>query len=455
MGYLLHKHPDKLQSVEMPAGQAHIFYPIAKDDICSVCLLLDIDPVLFARKNKANRADLTLAHYVNDRPYVASSFLSVALAKSFNTAMNGHCKQMPHLVEEIMPFEVSIAVLPAPKGGEKLIRSLFEPLGYTVNVTNHPLDERFPEWGRSKYYTVSLAGAQTLKSLLSHLYVLIPALDYEKHYWIGESEVNKLLDKGKDWLPTHPERTQITNRYLKNLRPLTRLTTDRLIEMENPEDTEEAGSEEHELKKVSLHQQRLDAVLEVLVSSGAKSVLDLGCGEGKLLKMLLKEHQFQQIMGMDVSHRSLGRAADNLRLERMPAMKRERINLIQGSLTYRDDRLAGYDAAAVVEVIEHLEEDRLATFAAVLFGHARPKTVVLTTPNRTYNQLFENMKENTFRHNDHRFEWTEAEFEKWVLQISEKYGYEGVTKPLGESHPEYGPPSQMAIFQQINSKTSA
>ena len=447
LGYLLHKHPDKVQTFDMSAGKIHIFYPIAQADCCSVCLLMDIDPVEFARKNKGNRSALSLDHYVNDRPYAASSFLSVAISKAFNTAMNGHCQQMPHLVDEVMPFEVNISVLPARRGGAPLIKSLFEPLGYEVTTTQHQLDEEFPEWGQSRYYNVGLVGQQKLKHLLSHLYVLIPVLDAEKHYWVSESEVEKLLDKGKEWLASHPESTQITRRYLKNIRPLTRLTVERLEE-DRVNDTTESHDPEKEKARVSLHQKRLEAATLELVSSGAKSVVDLGCGEGKLLKLLLKERQFTNILGMDVAHKALSRASDFLKFDRMSSIQRDRIKLIHGSLTYKDDRLKGYEAAAIIEVIEHLDEDRLPSFAKAVFGHAKPGLVVLTTPNSTYNQLYENMKENSMRHDDHRFEWTQEEFADWVKGICEQYAYEAVIKAVGDVHETYGPPSQMAVFQK-------
>src|SRR6185436_9143180 len=135
------------------------------------------------------------------------------------------------------------------------------------------------------------------------------------------------------------------------------------------------------------------------------------CGEGKLLTMLLGDRQFSEVVGMDVSVVSLERAKRKLRLDRLPPLVAERLTLLHGSLLYRDRRLDGYDAAAVVEVIEHLDGPRLAAFERTLFGHARPATVVVTTPNREYNVLFTDMV--GLRHRDHRFEWTRAEFSDW------------------------------------------
>lgn len=445
LSYLLHKHPDKLQQVELSNGVAHIFYPEASNDSCKVALLLDIDPIGLVRNSgKMGDDSFSLGHYVNDRPYVASSFMSVAISKAFSTAMNGTCKTHPELVDVVMPLEVTISVLPAPKGGELLIRKMFEPLGYTVKLDRHVLDETFPEWGMSKYFTLTLSGKFRLQDLLSHLYVLIPALDTEKHYWVGQHEVEKLLDKGKSWLKDHPEKEQITRRYLKGIGGLSRNALNRLMEVD--EIAIEADDESKDVVKENLHDIRLKAALQELIDSGAKNVVDMGCGEGKLIRLLLKNIQFQKILGVEVSYRELERAADRLNLHEMPSKQRERVELIQGSLTYRDKRLGGFDAAAIVEVIEHLDPERLGAFERVVFEFAKPGRVVLTTPNSEYNQVFENMQEGQMRHTDHRFEWTREEFQDWANGVAERNKYKVMFKPIGEENETHGAPSQMAIF---------
>ena len=447
LGFLLHKHPDKLQSIDLSIGKAHIFYPESSEERSTACLLLDIDPIDLVKKarNLSGRG-FALGQYVNDRPYVASSFLSVAISKAFSTAMNGRCKNRPELVDKALPLEVKIAVLPAPKGGEILIRKLFEPLGYAIELERHPLDEQFPNWGASKYYTISLKHQIPLKALLSHLYVLIPALDNDKHYFVSQAEIDKLLEKGKDWLADHPEKEQIIKRYLFNLSSLTRQALERL----NESVEEEATSKEKNIKKATLHQQRLSLTLEQLKVSGAKTILDLGCGEGKLIRMLLKEKQFEQITGMDISYTELLKCKERLHWDEMAPKQKERINLFQGALTYKDDRLSGFDAAAIVEVIEHLDTNRLASFERVVFECAQPKTVILTTPNREYNALFENMEEGAMRHNDHRFEWSREEFENWANTIAQKYKYSVSFLPIGAVDKQFGAPSQMAIFKHGN-----
>ncbi|MGB0838501.1 MAG: 3' terminal RNA ribose 2'-O-methyltransferase Hen1 [Chitinophagales bacterium] len=451
LGYLLHKHPDKLQTVDLTMGKAHIFYPESSQEKTTVALLLDIDAIDLVRGGrKQSGKGFSLGQYVNDRPYVASSFMSVAIAKAFSTAMNGRCKDKPELVDVAMPFEVKIAVLPAPKGGEFLIKKLFEPLGYEVEAQRHILDEQFTEWGDSKYYTLVLRNTIPLQHLLNHLYVLIPALDNNKHYFVSKNEIDKLLAKGKGWLEHHPEKEQITKRYLINLHSLTRQALEQLNEGEKEAQSNADLLKVQKEKKETLHQQRLQLVFEQLKASGAKKVIDLGCGEGKLIRMLLKNRQFEQITGMDVSYAELTKCKERLHWDNLAPKQKERITLFQGALTYKDNRLAGYDAAAIVEVIEHLDENRLKAFERVVFECAKPKVVIITTPNGEYNILFKGLEAGTMRHTDHRFEWSREEFQNWANQVAQNNNYKVSFAPIGEVEETLGAPSQMAIFEHEN-----
>lgn len=446
LGYLLHKNPARVQSFSLSFGQAHVFYPEATPERCTAALLLDVDPVALVRGQRGGEGR-TLAQYVNDRPYVASSFLSVAIAGVFGSAMAGRCKERPELAEMALPLEAGLAAVPS-RGGEAFLRRLFEPLGYRVEARPHVLDERFPEWGESPYFTVELAATVRLADLLTHLYVLIPALDAEKHYAIGDDEVAKLIRRGEGWLAAHPEKDAIVRRYLKHRRSLVRDALAQLTQEEEADEEAEGRGDDQEMaveRPISLHEQRLGTVVAALKQSDARRVLDLGCGEGRLLEMLLKDRQFTEILGMDVSYRSLERAQDK-RLDRLPPLQRERIRLVQGSLIYRDRRLEGYDAAAVVEVIEHLDPPRLAAFERVLFEFARPQTAVVTTPNAEYNPRFETLPAGKFRHPDHRFEWTRAEFESWAGGVAGRFGYATRFLPIGPEDAEVGAPSQMAVF---------
>jgi 3' terminal RNA ribose 2'-O-methyltransferase Hen1 len=450
LGYLLHKSPFRVHSFEQPFGKAHVFYPEATAEHCTVALVLEIDAIGLVRNRRGPSGEAhALEQYVNDRPYAASSFLSVAIARTFGTALAGKSKDRQELANTPLALVIRISVLPC-RSGEGLLRRLFEPLGYEVSAKQHPLDEKFPEWGASPYFTVTLKGSVRLSDLLTHLYVLIPVLDDDKHYWVGDAEVEKLLRHGEGWLREHPERELITHRYLKHQKNLTREAMSRLLGEEEPsaDEVAEAHAREEDAieKPISLAEQRMGVTMAALRSSGAKRVLDLGCGEGRLLRELLKDKVFAEIVGMDVSHRALEIASQKLRFEDMPAMQKERIRLINGSLIYRDKRLAGYDAAAVVEVIEHLDPPRLAAFERVLFEFARPKTVIVTTPNVEYNVKFETLPAGKMRHRDHRFEWSRLEFQAWANGIADRFGYVVRFVPVGPEDPIMGSPTQMGIF---------
>ena len=293
LGYLLHKHPARLQSFKLTFGQAHVFYPEARPEKCEAALLLDVDPVGLVRRPHGQFAEnFALAQYVSDRPYVASSFLSVAIARVFGTALSGKCKERPQLVETAIPLTARLSILPC-RGGEKLLRRLFEPLGYTVTAEQHELNPHFPDWGQSRYFTVTLENTCRLSELLTHLYVLMPVLDDEKHYWVGEAEIEKLLKHGNDWLGEHPAQEDIARRYLKHQRHLTREALAQLRE-EDLQESDEATHAQAEAvveERIGLNEMRLAAVTETLKQAGAKRVLDLGCGEGKLLRQLLAEKQ--------------------------------------------------------------------------------------------------------------------------------------------------------------------
>ncbi|MFF9018567.1 3' terminal RNA ribose 2'-O-methyltransferase Hen1 [Streptomyces sp. NPDC014870] len=461
LGFLLHKHPDNAQTFSTSHGTAHVLYPEATAERCTAALLLEIDPVGLVRRGKGKgrggAPDSALAQYVNDRPYAASSLLAVALATVFKSALHGACKAMPERAAAPLPLRVEVPALPA-RGGADLVRKLFGPLGWdTVEAEPVALDTAFPEWGDSRYVHLVLEGELRLADALNQLYVLLPVLDDAKHYWVSPDEVDKLLRAGDGWLADHPEQKLITSRYLSRRWGLTRdamerLELTRLAEADglDVEDVDNAVDEttDTEDKPVPLAEQRRDAILAALRAADATRVLDLGCGQGQLVQALLKDVRFTDIVGVDVSVRALTVAGRRLRLDRLGERQAGRVKLIQGSLAYTDKRLTGYDAAVLSEVIEHLDLPRLPALEYAVFGSARPRTVLVTTPNVEYNVRWESLPAGHVRHSDHRFEWTRDEFRAWAGRVAEQYGYGVRFTPVGPDDPEVGPPTQMAVFTQ-------
>jgi 3' terminal RNA ribose 2'-O-methyltransferase Hen1 len=267
LGFLLHKNPANVRSVPLAFGQAHVFFPDATDDRCTAALMLEIDPIRLVRRRGV--ADFALAPYVNDRPYVASSFMSVAIAKLFGTAMSGRSEERPELVDTPLDLSVRVPVLPS-RGGEPLLRRLFEPLGYVVEATPIRLDPRFPEWGDGRCFDIRISASARLRDVLQHLYVLLPVLDDQKHYWVTGDEIEKLLNRGREWLADHPERELITRRYLRHPR-LAREALSRLLEEDqpDPDEAEERHDREEEAfeERLRLRDERLGTVIAVLRSA--------------------------------------------------------------------------------------------------------------------------------------------------------------------------------------------
>jgi 3' terminal RNA ribose 2'-O-methyltransferase Hen1 len=439
LGYLLHKHPDRAQRFDVSTGTAHVFYPEVTEERTTATLLLEVDPVGLVRKGGD-----TLGQYVNDRPYAATSLLSVAIGKVFGTAMRGRCDPRPELAATPIPLEIHLPACPSTHAEQ-----LFAPLGWTVAAAPIPLDPAFPTWGDSPYADLRLTGTLRLADALTQLYVLLPVLDNAKHYWVAADEVDKLLRAGKNWLVTHPDRELITNRYLAHKRRFTAEALSRLTELDDrpAEDAEEPEQPERE---PSLAQLRREAIVNELRDLGVHRVVDLGCGEGRLLRELVTEPTFREIVGVEVAARPLRVAAG--RVDRFAERQRTRVTLHQGSATYADPRIAGFDAIVLSEVVEHVDPPRLPALAATVFGTAKPTHVLMTTPNAEYNVRWETLPAGKFRHPDHRFEWTRAELTAWAADVCATHGYEVRHVPVGPVDPEVGAPTQLAVFTR---KTAA
>lgn len=442
LGYLLMKHPGRVHEAALPyGGRALLFYPECTEVRAEATLVLDLDPVALVRGKGALEG--LEDSYVNDRPYAASSFLSVALNKLLKSALSGTSRERQALAETDIPLVLTIA--PVPVDDEFPAAALFEPLGW--EVTCKPITA--PD-GRAPYYALTLSGTMRLSLALSHLYVLIPVLDDAKHYWVGDDEVEKLVSRGGQWLASHGLREKITRRYLKHQRDLSRAALSRLSDGDAaaPSATGSASRREEELEApLRLSDMRAALITDVLKRHGAVRVADLGCGEGRLIAALLKDRSFQRVIGVDVSLSALQRAAQRLDLAAAPAALRARIQLMQGSLTYQDGRWHDVDAAILSEVIEHVDLARLGDLEACVFGAGVP-LVVVTTPNAEYNVHFPGLAAGAMRHPDHRFEWNRKEFADWAARVAGTYAYADEITFIGAPDAVCGGPTQMAVFSR-------
>ncbi len=448
LGYLLVKNPARSHSFNLKFGTAHVLFPEATDDACTAALLVDVDVLSLsqrARRSSSVEAEL-LSQYVNDRPYAASSFLSVVMTEVFSTAMSGRSRERPELATTAIPLSVSVHSVAA---SDELVKRLFEPLGYEVMMER---SDRFTDTSlqpKRASGILTISGKVTVQTALEQVYVLIPVMDNRKHYWIGSDEVTKLLDRAGNWLPSHPERDLITKRYLRYRRALTRDALERLAELdsisEDDEDDENepgAGTQE---RTERLSDARLKAITEAVKAANPQSIVDMGCGEGRLLAHLRRETEIPHLVGVDASSRSLEIASRRLRLERQNPSN-ARASLLHGALTYADRRLTGFDVAIASEVLEHIDADRLPSFERAVFEVAAPGKVVMTTPNREYNVLYEGIESGRLRHRDHRFEFTRKEFSDWCEGVAARNGYSVDVSGIGEQSEEHGQPTQMAVF---------
>lgn len=444
LGFLLGRNTERCQSFPLPFGQAHVFYPTAGIDRCTAALLLEFDTVRFVRDSRNRTNDPgTLSGYVNDRPYVASSLMSIAMARAFAPAMSGESRDRPKLVDTPIDLEATLSVVRC-REGEGLLKRIFEPLGYTVTVTPIPLEAGFAAWGESPYHSVKIAARTKLKDLVSQLYLLLPVLDDDVNYEIGDEKLVKLIERREGWLRTHPERERIAKRYVKSEHRWVEPTLARIV----AEDTDDLAFDDDEREREErardvppdIEKLRIAAVMGALREASARRVADFACGTGTLLKALLPEPRFKQIVGIDASLRALEIAKNRLAIDKLSPESRDRISLHQGSPAYRDARIAGFDAVCLLDYLDRIPRSKLPALERVVFEFAKPVTAIFTADNADHPT-----------HRDapprpHGTAWSKTAFDEWATEVASRFGYELKLVPVGPKHETHGSPSQMAVW---------
>jgi 3'' terminal RNA ribose 2''-O-methyltransferase Hen1 len=418
LGFILYKHPDRVFRSDSSRNKnlkAVGFYPEAGDERCEFVLLVEVDPVERVRGLAWNGG---IAQYVEPLPFLASSYMSQAISLCLRSAMNGIVSskdpsedaRLRAMAVEHWPLEIKVSPI---RTSPALIERMFQPLGWEVTIDSMPLDVPGVERDNA-LHTVTLKGSSTVQDALTQLYVLLPALDPVRHYFYDEAEVAKLLEKSRNWLETHPARNLIVGRYLSKSREL------REAAMSQFEEAVEAPQEA--AIEVSAHSARHMRIAEAVSAMGDVRIVDLGCGEGKLLSRLAFLPGKIEIVGVEPSLRDLEKARKNL--SRNPARQMDpRVKLRHGSIAYADDSLRNFDVAILSEVIEHIDPERLDHAERCVFGFMKPEVVIVTTPNAGFNTVF-GLSDGEFRHRDHRFEWSVDEATDWCRRVAATYGYE-------------------------------
>jgi 3' terminal RNA ribose 2'-O-methyltransferase Hen1 len=454
IGYVLRKRPGRLLRFDRNKNTIGVlmYWPRVEDDLCQFAMQLDIDPLDMSPRRPGAIAASNLFDYVNDRPYATSRLMGSAIAWFLREALYDRPlpEGAPDDVRERV-FDLEARIFAFEERG--LAKDAFEALGYETDVTPHVLDDEHPSWGLSPYADVRVRKNETVTELLQHLHVMLSALPKPSKNESATKEVaERLLRVSGTWLADHPMRNKLVWRYLSYDRALASDVMDKLA-CTTSEDTasdgatsDDATDAEPKAKHVPLHTQVLDTVSAIIRESGCTSVLDAGCGDGKLVRLLLGIEQVERIGAADVSATSLRRLQSKLTERRRTAMP-DNLDVFQASVTMSDDRLRGYDAICAIEVVEHIDPRRIRDLERVVFEESGASLIVVTTPNREYNRVY-GIPSDLLRHPDHRFEWTRDEFARWVTHVCETYGYTSDMRGVGEVDEAAGQPTLVATFRK-------
>ncbi|MBW4084382.1 3' terminal RNA ribose 2'-O-methyltransferase Hen1 [Paenibacillus sp. S150] len=462
---LLAKNPDNLYDRMEKEARVRIAFTASSEQEAEAVIYVTPDPVELVKGASSAHNDIT--QYINDREFVVSSLFCTYIRSALGTALNGKTKEayLPW-VNRKLALELTFGPV-ASNLPDHALEDLFIPLGYEVVLERGDAAYAFELKSRSSVRYIKLKGIQTLQTALRQLFVLIPALDDYKHYYISDDEVDKIRRYGDGWLENHPQRALILKRTLRFAGAIKHYEDQMAGDGQQAENgasgeapgiaepfaapaEASAGTGAAEAPKARLNDLRYAAIADTVERLAARrSIVDFGSGGGKLSARLSSVPGVQEIKAVEPSAAAQLRAMDRFaKLEGRPgAIVPEPVT---GSLFYYDEALRGKDVMILCEVIEHIDERRLNRVMETIFHEYAPGTLIITTPNKEYNALYQ-MEHEKLRHRDHRFEWDREAFGAWCSCWTSAYNYSVRLSGIGEFAQEYGYPTQMAIFTKEDS----
>ncbi|WP_310831561.1 3' terminal RNA ribose 2'-O-methyltransferase Hen1 [Paenibacillus pedocola] len=458
LSHLLAKNPNNLYDRTEKEARVRIVFTVSSEEETEAVIYVTPDPIELVKGDSSAHNDIT--QYINDREFVTSSLFCSYIRPALGTALNGKPKEayMPWVGK---PLKLELTFGPVASNlPDRTLEELFTALGYEVQLERGDAEYSFALKTRSSARYIKLAGEQTLQTALQQLFVLIPALDDYKHYYISDDEVDKIRRYGAGWLEEHPQRSLILKRTLRFAGAIKQYEAmaakEKRSTAENSVDSEDvpaavtvsgesAVTEMQEEPKIRLNDLRYAAIAAAVEELYAKAtIVDFGSGEGKLSAKLSSVPGVREIKAVEPSAASQLRAMDRFaKLADKPGIIVP--DPVTGSLFYFDESLRGKDVMILCEVIEHIDEYRLARVMENIFAEYAPKTLIVTTPNKDYNAVYE-MEQEELRHGDHRFEWGRKAFSVWCARWTETFDYTAELTGIGEGSVEFGYPTQMAIF---------
>lgn len=432
LSWLLHKRPNRFQAFNLGYGKAFVFFTEYSQNSCTACLLLEIMPDALNDLCKSKDGEF---QYVNSRQYLSSSLLAGAIGKAYSSAIKGTCQDKPDLVGKKHGFKVRINNFSC-RLNPIFIDRIFSPLGYQIEWRNIQINDEYCTGGFI-CGDLQLSIDATLQEILSHLYILLPVFDRQTHFWLDESQLQKFIRHCQGWLGRHPEKRLIINEYFGPVSELKYRLMKHFGVIRPLADKS---------RTPTFNQMRRSAISDVIAASGAKTIIDLGCGDGSFVFSLHGQNRYEKLAGMDASAQNIENARK--KFDSPFFHRRKSPEFFIGSITYRDKRISGYDAVILSEVIEHFEPERMDGVMRNILGEARPKLFVMTTPNKAYNQEFPFLEAGEFRHPDHRHEFGEDEFISFCEKYAAVFGYDLEISHVGVELSRIGSPTFMGIFKK-------